>query len=115
MTTDRPGQLEEVLVVDGPEGGRWRVVARAHARVAVLRATEAELDEIGRRARYALARTADGGTRAVGDEGVLRELDEGARLFVQAWRQRPVVKPDRRGEGQAWDAPGFEPPGRPRS
>ena len=51
--------------------------------------------------------------RSLGDESVLDELDEGAQLFVRAWRERPLSKPDRRGEGLSWDAPGFEPPDRP--
>ncbi len=49
----------------------------------------------------------------VGDVRVLDELDEGARLFVRAWQERPLSKSDRRGEGLSWDAPGFEPPGPP--
>jgi hypothetical protein len=40
------------------------------------------------------------------------DLTPSERMFVSAWeaRQRPK---DRRGEGLAWDAPGFKPPDPP--
>jgi hypothetical protein len=51
--------------------------------------------------------------RTFGDEHVLDELDAGSQLFVQAWRERPLDKPHRPGEGQSWGATGFEPPDLP--
>ena len=46
-------------------------------------------------------------------EDVRAELTEAERLFVDGWslRHRPKT---RRGEGLAWDAPGYRPPDRPR-
>jgi hypothetical protein len=41
--------------------------------------------------------------------GVRDELDDGERLFVDAWRERARTK-QRTGEGASWDAPGFEAP-----
>jgi len=107
---------EEVLVVGyQPEGGRerWPVVARVAPHVVVLRADPEELGEIARHARLAMARSPDGSVDVRGEQGALDELDEGARLYVRAWRERPAAKPDRPGEGLAWDHPGFQPPDRP--
>ena len=106
--------LDEVLVIGyapGDDALRRTVVAEAPPRVVVLRGGEADLADIGRDARLALARTPDGGTRSVGDETAIDKLDEAARLFVAAWKQQPLAKPDRIGEGRAWDDPDFEPPG----
>ncbi len=108
---------EEILVVGGGlqvvGSDRWPVVATVDPHVAVVRAHSGDLAEIARHSRLAMARIPGGGTRVLGDEGVLGELDEGARLFVVAWRERPVTKPGRVGEGLSWGAPGFEPPDRP--
>lgn len=106
---------DEVLVgyVPGHDAPRRVVVARAGADVVVLRGGEADLDDVGRHARLALARTPHGGIRSVGDDAAIEGLDEAAQLFVAAWRQRPLAKPDRIGEGEAWDASGFEPPDLP--
>lgn len=107
---------DEVLVIGyapGDDAPRRVVVARAGADVVVLRGGEADLAEVGRHARLALARTPDGGTRSVGDDAAIEALDEASQLFVAAWKQRPTAKPDRIGEGKAWDAPGFEPPDLP--
>jgi hypothetical protein len=108
----------EVLVVDyGPAeddaAPSWPVIAQAPPRVMVLRADTDQLDEIGRQARLAMARSPEGEVRVVGDEDALSELDEGAGLFVAGWRARAIDKPDRPGEGLPWDQPGFEPPDRP--
>lgn len=42
----------------------------------------------------------------------LEGLDGGERLFVRGWiaRMRELPSKRRRGEGAAWDAPGFRPP-----
>jgi hypothetical protein len=109
---------EEVLVVGyEPEGerSRWPVVARVSPHVVVLRADPEELAEIARHARLAMVRSPNGGVEELGEQDALDELDEGARLYVRAWRERPAEKPDRPGEGLAWDHPGFEPPDRPPS
>jgi hypothetical protein len=47
-----------------------------------------------------------------------RNLDETGQLGVAAWNQRhseafEQTKHDRKGEGLAWDHPGFQPEGRP--
>ncbi|HET9516444.1 MAG TPA: hypothetical protein VFO77_01830 [Actinoplanes sp.] len=58
------------------------------------------------------------GTSWYGDQipaDVLSTLSPTERIFVAAWQDRPVHK-QRRGDGAAWDAPGFRPPdwpGRP--
>lgn len=107
----------EILVVGGePQvmgSDRWPVIATTGPHVAVVRGEPGDLEEIAQHARLAVARLPHGGTRVLGDEGALDDLDEGARLFVAAWRERPLSKPDRVGEGLSWDAPGFEPPDRP--
>ncbi|NGO13334.1 hypothetical protein G5C60_38495 [Streptomyces sp. HC44] len=107
----------EVLVIGlaprDKEAGRWPVVATAGPQVAVVRAASADLPAVAEHARLAMARTPDGRTQVLGDESALDELAPGDRLFVDAWRERPLSKPDRRGEGLPWDAPGFEPPDRP--
>lgn len=108
---------DEVLVVGyrSQEASlRWPTVARVPPHVLVLRASPEDLTAIAKDARLAMARRPTGGVEVVGDLGALEELDEGARLFVAAWRERPADKPDRPGEGLAWDHPGFEPPDRPR-
>jgi hypothetical protein len=60
-----------------------------------------------------MGRSADGVVHSIGDEKALDALDPGTRLFVDAWRDRRSDKSARPGEGQPWDAPGFEPPGPP--
>jgi hypothetical protein len=94
---------------------RWPVLATVAPDVVVLRAEAKDLPAIARHARLAMARLPDGGTRTLGDERALDGLDDGARLFVRAWRARPLEKPERVGEGASWDASGFEPPGPPTS
>jgi hypothetical protein len=41
-------------------------------------------------------------------------LSEVERLFAAGWAARGSKSGPRTGEGKAWDAPGFIPPGRPR-
>jgi len=65
----------------------------------------------------------DARTRIARVQGVLQVLDDPARklpadltpaerIFAAAWQARQQPK-TRTGEGLPWDAPGFEPPGRP--
>jgi hypothetical protein len=91
---------------------RWPVAAQVDPDVVVVRADVDDLEEIAPHARLAMGRLPDGAVKMVGDERVLDDLDEGARLFVRAWQERPLRKAERRGEGLSWDAPGFEPPDR---
>ena len=104
----------EVLVagrgLSAAELERWPVTARVDPDVMVVRADLTELPEIARYAKLAIGRSPDGSTQVLGDERVLEELEEGSRLFVEAWRERPLAKPDRPGEGKSWDTPGFEAP-----
>ncbi|MBM3564016.1 MAG: hypothetical protein FJX48_12955 [Alphaproteobacteria bacterium] len=51
--------------------------------------------------------------RADDPRDLIPDLTPSEHLFVSAWVER--VRPKtRRGEGLNWDAPGFEPPDRPR-
>jgi hypothetical protein len=43
-------------------------------------------------------------------ETALKELSPTERLFAEAWASSRRPKLDRRGQGLAWDAEGFEPP-----
>jgi hypothetical protein len=109
---------DEVLVIGYmPDDGqpRWSVVALVPPLVTVLRASIEDFPMIADQARLTFARRADGVTERAGDESAVDDLDEGARLFVSAWLESPTVKANRPGDGLSWDAPGFEPPGRPRS
>jgi hypothetical protein len=109
---------DEVLAVGFREEGessRWAVVSRVPPDVVVIRTEEPEdVSRIAGRARLAMARLPSGDIQVMGDEGALDDLDEGARLFVRSWRERPLQKPDRPGDGLSWDHPGFQPPDRPR-
>lgn len=84
-----------------------RVVQRCPPRLAIV-----EADERARAALRALP-----GVRAVTDgpldEETSRDLTQAERLFAAAWAagRQPRV---RAGDGLAWDAPGFDPPDRPR-
>jgi hypothetical protein len=111
-------KADEILVVGyvpGEGRPRWQVVAQVPPLVTVLRAGIEDLPMIATRARLTIARRPNGVTERAGDERALDDLDEGARLYVTAWLQGPAAKPNRPGDGLAWDAPGFEPPGQPRS
>jgi hypothetical protein len=109
----------EVLVVDylpADEGSRWPVIATVPPRVVVLRADADGLPAIAGACRLAIARGTDDRVEVVGDLAVLDELDDGARLFVEAWRtprSSASATRDRAGDGLPWDAPGFEPPDPP--
>jgi hypothetical protein len=106
----------EILVVGGERiVERWPVVSVVEPDVVVVRAPMEDLSEIARSARLVMVRRIDGGIVVTGDESALDELSEGARIFVSAWRERRTDKPGRVGEGQPWDAAGFEPPDRPNS
>ena len=91
----------------------WPVLAQVPPLLTVLRAGLEDLPAIARHARLAIGRHPDGTTERVGDEKALDELDDAARLFLKGWLEYPVEKSERLGEGLPWDAPGFEPPGRP--
>jgi hypothetical protein len=91
----------------------WPVLAQVPPLLTVLRADVEDLAAIARHARFAIGRHPDGTAERVGDEAALDELDDGARLFLDGWLERPVEKAERLGEGLPWDAPGFEPPGPP--
>lgn len=107
---------DEILVVDyepNATGSAWPITTTAPPRVAILAAGPEELPAIAGHARLAMARSGTDATVTVGDESALDDLDAGTRLFVEAWRTRPRQKRKRRGEGAAWDAPGFEPPDPP--
>jgi hypothetical protein len=106
----------EILVVDGEHvAERWPIVSIVEPQVVVVSASVEDMPEIARSARLVMARRPDGEILVVGDESSLEDLSEGARLFVSAWRERRTDKPGRVGEGQSWDAAGFEPPDRPES
>lgn len=106
----------EILAIDfepDPATSAWPTVAEVTPRVVVIRAGAAELDRVGARSRLAFARRADGSHVTSGDLSVLDDLDDGTRLFVDGWLDRPLEKPGRPGEGASWDAAGFTPPDRP--
>lgn len=86
-------------------GARFQVVATLGPRLLVLRA--------GADAQAGIAALA--GVQAVvadaRDVAALQGLDENERLFADAWAARGRKSGPRAGDGQDWDAPGFEPPG----
>ena len=94
---------------DSPYPVRATVAPRVH----VLAAPSADLSVIAPRARFAAARGTAGAVAVAGDRQVLQELDDGARLFVEAWLTPPRDAKDRPGDGLPWDAPGFLPPDPP--
>lgn len=107
---------DEILVVDyAPDAGSfpYPVLATASPRVQVLRASPADLATIATRARFAAAGGSDGQAEIAGDDAIIQELDDGARLFVEAWLTPPRDPSDRPGDGLPWDAPGFQPPDPP--
>ena len=107
---------DEILVIDlrpDVDAPSWAVTASSPPRVTVLQAHRSDLEQVARVSRLALARDVDGTVVESGDPGVLDELDAGARLFVDAWRSRPLDKPERPGDGLPWDAEGFQPPDPP--
>ena len=107
----------EILVVDADaeSSARLRLVATAPPRVVVFEVDPGLLDDVVAEShRLVIVRNSDGTTETYGDASVLDELDDSARLFVEAWRAPRGAKTERRGEGQSWDSPGFEPPDLPQ-
>jgi hypothetical protein len=107
---------DEILVVDyAPDAAvsPYPVRATAAPRVQVLAAPSDDLISIAGRATFAATRGADGALDVRGDRTVLQELDDGARLFVEAWLAPPRDPSERPGDGLPWDAPGFQPPDPP--
>lgn len=106
----------EILVVDPTAewATRLRVLATAPPRVVVFEVDPGDLDEVvAAHGRLAIVRNSDGTTEMHGDPSVVDELDDSARLFVEAWRESRSAKPDRPGEGLSWGSPDYEPPDRP--
>jgi hypothetical protein len=107
----------EVLVVDyalQESASPWPVIGTLPPRVAVLRAAADDVPAIARMSRVVIVRRSDAPDEVVGDPRALQELDDAARLFVEAWRSQAPAKTDRPGDSLPWDAPGFEPPDAPR-
>ena len=107
---------DELLVVDyapSDQASSWPIASTYPPRISIVHAGPDALGAIATASRAALARRADGGIDAVGDTTAFDELDDGARLFVEAWRSQPPAKPDRPGDGLSWDTPGFKPPDPP--
>jgi len=107
--------LEVLIVGSGlaSDTSQMRIIAQSPPHVFVADVDVADLAaiaEIAPHAELVMTRTANGGLRLEGDQTALDFLDEGSRLFVEAWRTRPLTKPDRVGDKLAWDTPGFEPP-----
>lgn len=116
METQDTSELREILVifhsnattaeVDELEG-RYPVIARMSPRIAVV-ADHGNAQEMRSFPEVESVLTGPA-------DPVSNSLSESERLFVKAWqaRQQSVGK-RRRGEGLAWDAPGFLPPDPPR-
>ena len=113
----------EILVVGESRGGgalegRWPVVARVPPWITVFRVNADEpaehlaehLRELSGDGRLALARSPHGEITSMGDEAVVRQVDEHALLFIEAWKSGPSRKSSRLGEGRNWGDPDFRPP-----
>ena len=106
--------MVEVLLIDyRPLPSGPPVVAELPPRIVVVQADESQIPALAERADLLVHRRPDGSTSLLGDRAVLDDLDASAQLFLRAWRQQPVSKPNRPGDGLAWDHPGFTPPDRP--
>ncbi|MFD8005280.1 hypothetical protein [Streptomyces mirabilis] len=108
-------ETTEILVVslgsDPAEGEvRWPIVTRVPPSIAVFRADTHHLPELSAHGRLALARSPQGEITSSGDDTLVRQLDESARLFVEAWRAGPSKQPPRPGDGRNWGDPEFQPP-----
>ncbi|MGQ4390655.1 hypothetical protein [Streptomyces sp. SAS_270] len=68
------------------------------------------LRELSGGGRLALARSPHGEITSMGDEAVVRQVDERALLFIEAWKSGPTGKSPRRGEGRNWGDPEFRAP-----
>lgn len=105
----------EFLVVVDPARSR-EVLARLGEAVAVSQIFTPRLalvrDDPGAQER---ARSIVGVVHVRTDDprDLIPDLTPSERLFIAAWVERARPKM-RRGEGLNWDAPGFEPPDRPR-
>ncbi|MFI8536125.1 hypothetical protein ACIGMX_38475 [Streptomyces aquilus] len=89
---------------------RWPVVARLPPSITVFRADATHLPELSAHGRLALARSPQGEITSSGDDTLLHQLDETARLFVEAWKAGPRNKSSRPGDGRNWGDPEFQPP-----
>lgn len=98
-----------LVILDNPAGrpaleAAGKVLQSSGDRVAVIDASDA--DAI--RALPGVRSVTEGAP----DAATLADLDEGSRLFAEAWReQRKMATKQRPGEGLDWDTPGFEAPG----
>lgn len=103
----------EILVV-GDDGGtgevRWPVVARVPPWITVFRANAESLRELSGGGRLAIARSPRGEITSMGDDAIVHRLDEGALLFIEAWKSGLTRKSPRRGDGRNWGDPEFRPP-----
>lgn len=100
----------ELLVVSTGDANPAEAVSDAGGRVTQRLAERIALALVPDRAQDALASQRDVTVYAedVPDD-VLATLREDERVFVDAWRERRKAK-QRTGEGQSWDAPGFQAP-----
>ncbi len=87
---------------------RYEVVATLQPRLLVVRLAVDDLAALKGLAGIA-AVAAD-----TSELDVTPPLSEAERLFVAGWAARGIKTGPRAGDGQAWDAPGFEPPAAPR-
>ena len=105
----------EILVVGDDSGAgqvRWPVVARVPPWITVFRAGVENLAELAAGGRLALARSPRGEITSMGDESLVDQLDEGALLFLEAWKSGPTKTSPRPGDGRTWGDPEFRPPDR---
>lgn len=85
-----------------------RVVAKLPPRLVVVEANDAEMEVLRGAPAISAVLT------AVSELPKL-ELNEGEKLFVEAWHKRQrTEKKNRVGEGLPWDAEGFQPPDWPK-
>ena len=101
----------ELLVVLAPGADSAQAISLAGGRVTQRLSDRISLAVVPDGARETLASRPH--VLSIYDEdvpdAVRDELDEGERMFVDAWRERARPK-QRKGEGLSWDAPGFEAP-----
>jgi hypothetical protein len=100
----------ELLVVSTGDANPAEVVSHAGGRVTQRLAERIALALVPDGAQDALASRRDVTVYAEDiPDDVLATLREDERVFVDAWRERGKAK-KRTGEGQSWDAPGFQAP-----
>ncbi|MGW7729022.1 hypothetical protein [Streptomyces canus] len=117
----------EILVVGRARGAgavesRLAVVARVPPWITVFRVSAEDVAGVAGVAEHlrelsgdgclALARSPHGEITSMGDETVVRQIDEHALLFIEAWKSGPRKSP-RQGEGRNWGDPEFRPPDQP--